>query len=555
MNRRNVVLFGVVGLASFVSGGWLLQRGGERAANVYQKARIFESVVAYLAEYYVDSLDESKIYDLAIDGLLKELKDPYTAFLRPDDVEALSVTTTGNYGGLGIRIEATDGWIQVVAPLPETPAERAGVLAGDRIIEVEGESTHDWPQDKAVGRLRGAPGAPARITIARPGIPEPIKFTIVRERIHVRSVEGPQVLPGGIGYLRLVQVSESSAQELGEEVERLRSQGARSLVLDLRNNPGGLLNEGVAVSDLFLDRGEVVVETRGRAPGASGVFRASRAQRWPDMPLVVLVNGNSASAAEIIAGALQDHDRALIVGTTTFGKGLVQSVFELGPGPQALKLTTGRWYTPSGRVLERPSARRDEILLAAEAEGDSTAIVAQRATGDTTGADSAAAADSARPRFRTDGGRVVLGGGGITPDRLVRADTLTTGEQAFAAALGRRLPEYRAALTAFALDVKGRNGVSDTAFTVTPAMRAQLIREFRKRGIDLPDSVYGGAAQLLDEQLGDEIARYVFSRQVEIRRQLARDPQVREAIGLLRQARSPAELFTLAAQAERRAGH
>jgi carboxyl-terminal processing protease len=553
MNRRNVVLFSVVGLASFVSGGWLLQRGGERAANVYQKARIFESVVAYLSEYYVDSLDEGRIYDLAIDGLLKELKDPYTVFLRPDDVEALSVSTTGNYGGLGIRIEASDGWIQVVSPLPETPAERAGIQSGDRIVEVEGESTHDWPQDKAVSKLRGAPGDPAHITIARPGVPEPIKFTIVRERIHVRSVEGSQVLPGGIGYLRLVQVSESSARELGEEVDRLRQQGARSLVLDLRNNPGGLLNEGVAVSDLFLDRGDVVVETRGRAPGASGVFRATRAQRWPDMPLVVLVNGNSASAAEIIAGALQDHDRGLIVGTTTFGKGLVQSVFDLGPGPQALKLTTGRWYTPSGRVLERPSARREELLIAAEEAGDSAAIVARRAAGDTAAADTVAA-DSARPKFHTDGGRVVLGGGGITPDRVVRPDTFTAGEQAFAVALGRRVPEYRAALTAFALDLKGRNGLTDSTFRVTATMRAQLIRDMRKRGIDLPDSVFAGAGQLLDEQLGDEIARYVFSRQAEIGRQLARDRQVREAIALLQRAKSPAELFTLAAQAEKSAG-
>jgi carboxyl-terminal processing protease len=275
------------------------------------------------------------------------------------------------------------------------------------------------------------------------------------------------------------------------------------------------------------------------------VFRATKAQRWPEMPVVVLVNGNSASAAEIIAGALQDHDRALIVGTTTFGKGLVQSVFDLGPGPQALKLTTGRWYTPSGRVLERPTTRREELLIAAVEEGDSAAA-------DSLASDSARA-DSARPRFQTEGGRVVLGGGGITPDRVIRADTLTTGEQAFAAALGRRIPEYRAALTALALDLKAKGTVTDTNFTVTPALRAQLIRGLKERGVDLPDATFAGAGRLLDEQLGDEIARYVFSRQVEIRRQLTRDTQVREAIGLLQQAKSPAELFTLAAQAERRA--
>jgi carboxyl-terminal processing protease len=541
MKRRNVALFGLVGFVAFLSGGWLLQRGSERAGDVYQKARLFESVVAYVSEYYVDSLDEGHIYDLAIDGMLRELNDPYTNFLRPADVEALTVTTTGNYGGLGIRIESSDGWIQIVAPLPDTPAERAGVQAGDRIVAVNGESTHEWPVDKAVSRLRGEPGQSADITVVRPGVSDPITFTIVRQRIHVRSIEGGTVLPGGIGFVRLTQVSEASASELASEIERLRQQGAKSLILDLRNNGGGLLSEGVAVSDLFLDRGKVVVETRGRAPGASGVFKAATPQKWPDMPIVVLQNGNSASAAEIIAGALQDHDRALIVGTTSFGKGLVQSVYELGPGPQALKLTTGRWFTPSGRQLERP-VKRDAAAMA-QAEPDDSAGAAL------------AVADTARPRFHTDAGRTVFGGGGIAPDRVVTPDTLTTKEQAFARAVGARVPEYRAALTADALDIKGRNGVTDPMFRVTVAMRTELVQQLKQRGVTLPDSVFAGAANFLDEQLGDEIARFVFGRDIEIRRQLARDPQVREATALLERAKSPAELLALAARPETSPSH
>jgi carboxyl-terminal processing protease len=532
MPRKNLFLFGVVGAIAFASGGWLLQRGGERAGNVYQKARLFENVVAYLSEYYVDSLGEGQLYDFAIDGMLKELKDPYTSFLRAEDFEDLTVSTTGNYGGLGIRIEPNDGWIQVVQPLPDTPAERLGVQAGDRIVEVDGESTHEWSSDKAVSRLRGEAGSSVTITVVRPGVPEPVKFTIVRERIHVASVEGGTVLPGGIGFVRLLGVSEASAKELSNEITRLRSEGARSLILDLRNNPGGLLNEGVAVADLFLDRGQTVVETRGRAPGASGVFKASRAQAWADMPIVVLVNGNSASASEIIAGALQDHDRALVVGTTTFGKGLVQSVVELGPGPQALKLTTGRWFTPSGRQLERPT-RREALLLAqvAEEEADSSADVV---------------ADSAKPKFFTDGGRVVHGGGGITPDRIVRPDSLSVGEQAFARALGSRIPEYRAALSGFALDAKGRNTITDPGFVVTAAMRRSFMAQMRERGIDLADSIFTGAAELLDEQLGDEVTRYVFGREAEIRRQLQRDAQVRAATAVLGKAKTPAELLALA---------
>jgi carboxyl-terminal processing protease len=528
MHRKNVFLFGLVGAIAFTSGGWLLQRGGERAGNVYQKARLFENVVAYLAEYYVDSIDEGRLYDLAIDGMLKELKDPYTSFLRAEDFADLTVSTTGNYGGLGIRIEPNDGWIQVVQPLPDTPAERLGVQAGDQIVEVDGESTHEWSSDKAVSRLRGEPGSSVIITVVRAGVPEPIRFTVIRERIHVASVEGATVLPGGVGFIRLLGVSEAAARELSEEITRLRGEGARTLILDLRNNQGGLLNEGVAISDLFLDRGQLVVETRGRAPGASGVFKASRPQAWPDMPVVVLVNGNSASAAEIIAGALQDHDRALVLGTTTFGKGLVQSVVELGPGPQALKLTTGRWFTPSGRQLERP-VRRGAVPLAV-VDDDSTE----------------AAPDSARPTFHTDAGRVVTGGGGITPDRVVRPDTLSAGEQVFARVLGARIPAFRAALSAYALGVKGRNGVSSPDFTITAAMRRGLIAEMRERGIDLPDSVFAGATGLLDEQLGDEITRYVFGRPAEIRRQVARDAQVRAATAVLARARTPAELFALA---------
>jgi carboxyl-terminal processing protease len=542
MHRRNLVLFGLVGFVAFLSGGWLLQRGSERAGNVYQKARLFESVVAYVSEYYVDSLDEGHIYDLAIDGMLQELNDPYTTFLRPSDFEALSVTTTGNYGGLGIRIESSDGWIQIVAPLPGTPAERAGIQAGDRIVEVNGQSTHDWPVDKAVSQLRGEPGQPADITVVRPGVSDPIKFTIVRERIHVQSIEGATVLPGGVGFLRLTDVRESCAVELGRAIDRLREQGAKSLILDLRNNGGGLLNEGVAVSDLFLDRGKVVVETRGRAPGASAVFKASTPQKWPDMPIVVLQNGNSASAAEIITGALQDHDRALIVGTTSFGKGLVQSVYELGPGPQALKLTTGRWFTPSGRQLERPKDDRGRLIAQTE-------VGAVESPADST------QADTARPRFHTDAGRVVYGGGAIMPDRTVSPDTLTAGEQVFARAVGSRVPEFRAALTAEALDLKGKNGITGPDFHVTAAMRAELVTRLKERGVNLPDSVFAGAASLLDEQLGDEVARFVFGRDVEIRRQLAHDPQVREATALLERAKSPAELLALAARPEPSPSH
>lgn len=534
MRRKNLMVVGLVGFIAFISGGWLLQRGGAQAGSIYQQARLFENVVAYVADYYVDELDEREIYDLAIDGLLKELRDPYTTFLRPEDFERLTVTTTGNYGGLGIRIEVSDGWITVVTPLPETPAEQAGIRAGDRIVEVEGQSTYEWPVDRAVSELRGPAGEPAHVTIVRPGVPARIPFEIVRAKIHVKSVQYGTVLPGGVGYIQLVTISQSSARELHEAVEGLRGEGATSLILDMRNNPGGLLNEGVAVSDLFLPRGEVVVETRGRAPDASAVHRASRAEAWADMPLVVLVNQNSASAAEIIAGALQDHDRALILGQPTFGKGLVQTVFNMGRA-QALKITTGRWYTPSGRVLERPNHAQ---VVAGVPAGDQEQL--------------AAIAPVDFPdslKFYTDAGRLVVGGGGIRPDREVELAGLGEAEQLFARALGRRIPDYRSVLTTYALDVKGQGGIDDPSFRVTRAMRDELIRRLQERGIELADTIWTGAAGLLDDQLGYEVTRYVFGRAAEVRRQMERDAQVRDATALLREVDDPTELLTVAARA------
>lgn len=536
MTQRKIVLVVLVGFIAFLSGGWLLQRGSG-TASVYQQARLFDNVVAYVADFYVDSLSEQAIYDKAIDGLLRELEDPYTTFLRPEDLQELSVSTTGNYGGLGIRIEIADGWITVVAPLPETPAERAGMQSGDRIVEVDGVSTHEWSMDKAVGTLRGEPGSAVRLTVVRAGVPEPLRFTVERAQVHVKAVQFAAVLEGGVGYVQLAGVSERSASELEQEVNRLRREGATTLIFDLRNNPGGLLDEGIAVADLFLERGQVVVETRGRAPDATATYRARGAQKWADMPVAVLVNGGSASASEIIAGALQDHDRALILGTQTFGKGLVQTVYQMGPA-QALKLTTGRWYTPAGRVLERP--RGEQGIALAELEDEP-------GPGDSVSLDSL-------PTFRTDAGRIVYGGGGIRPDVVVRADTLTTREQQFGRALGSTIPVYRDVLSTYALDLKGQNGITDPDFTVTPQMLQEFRRRLAAREVTVADSVWNGASPLLDRQLGYEITRYVFGRPAEIRRQLRHDAQVAEAAALLRRADSPRAVFSLAAEAPVPAG-
>jgi len=536
--RQRWAVIGLVAMISFLSGGWLLQRGVSSGGNVYQQARLFDDVLGHVSAYYVDSIAETELYQKATRGMLEQLKDPYSVLLTGDDYKALTEQTSGNYAGLGIQIDVRDGWITVVAPLPETPADRAGIETGDQIIEVNGKSTEGWKNDQAVKALRGEAGSKITIVIRRSGIPEAIPYTLTRAQIHIRSVPPGTLFDAGVGYISLNPVSETSADELRREITEMKGKGMKSLILDLRLNPGGLLDQGIKVADLFLDAKQEIVATRGRARGSTKEFLDEARQPWPELPIIVLVNDGTASAAEIIAGALQDHDRAVVVGSPTFGKGLVQTLFPLGEGV-ALKLTTARWYTPSGRTIQREAkSEEDQAELAAAAAGDTVP-----------GAIAPEHSDSAlreRPVFHTDAGRTVRGGGGIVPDLVVRADTLTAGERAFAKALGNNLPQYRDVLTSFALEVKQTRVVTAESFRVTPEMRQQVLDRLRAKGVEISPEVYRGAAQLIDEQLGYEIARYVFGRPAEFRRRAKDDRQMQTALGLLRQAESPKELLGLA---------
>jgi carboxyl-terminal processing protease len=534
MKGSRLILLSLAVVAALISGGWLLQRGSSRSQTVFENARLFEDIVAHIAEYAVDSLDEAELYGLAIEGLIEELNDPYATFLGPEEVRELTERTTGDYGGLGMQIDVRDGWITVIAPIAGTPAETAGIESGDRIVEVEGESTYGWRNEKAVRELRGAPGTQVRISIARPGVPEPFDLTLTRASVHVRSVQAALLLRQDVGYVSLAYSTMGSTvvEEVRHAIDSLRDEGAHSLIFDLRDSPGGLLTEGVTLTDLFVDEGEVMVRTNGRNPRVKGAYEARYAEAWPGMPIVVLVNGGTASAAEIIAGALQDHDRALIVGTPTFGKGLVQTIFPLGP-ENALQLTTGRWQTPNGRTIQRPIRRvGDRLRIVGGAEEERADLA-----GDTTFVDSSSV-------FYTDAGRAVVGGGGIRPDVTVRLDTLTDAEQEFSRRLGANIPIYRDVMTSYALELKGDGGITSTDFNVTRSMRNELIRRFRARGIDLPMSVFQGAGEFLDTQLGYETARYVFSRDVEAQRRIRDDAQVARALEILAGVTDLAELFS-----------
>ena len=530
----------LVAALSFLSGGWLLQRGTGGDGGVYQQARLFDDVLNHVRNFYVDSIPEAELYTKATNGMLDELKDPYSVLLTGADFKDLTEKTSGNYAGLGIQIDVRDGWITVVAPLPDSPAEGAGIQTGDQIVEVDGKSTQGWNSDQAVKALRGEPGSNVTILIRRAGFDEAIPYKLNRATIHFKSVPAGTEFDGGVGYISLNPVSESSAQELRDEIAAMRGKGMKAMVLDLRNNPGGLLDQGIKVSDLFLDPGQEVVSTRGRARGSTRQFYDEEKQLDPSLPIVVLVSEGTASAAEIIAGALQDHDRALIVGTPTFGKGLVQTLYPLGQ-ETALKLTTARWYTPSGRTIQRKADNEQDQVLQAIAEGNPLAA-----------GDSASAADSAmkaRPIFHTDDGRIVRGGGGIVPDLIVRPDTLTLSEREFIKGLGDKVQAYRDVLTTYALDAKRDKLVKSENFQITAQMRQQVYDRLKTKGITMSPATFQSGASLVDQQLGYEISRYVFGRPAEFRRRAQDDPQVQMAITLLRKAQSPKQLLTLASAA------
>jgi carboxyl-terminal processing protease len=420
------------------------------------------------------------------------------------------------------------GWITVVAPLPDTPAERAGIQTGDLIVALDGKSTEGWKQDSAVKALRGPAGTSADLQIRRAGIDKPITFRLTRATIHIRSVQIAMMLNEHVGYISLNPVSENSTREVSLAIDSLLKQGMKSLVFDLRQNPGGLLDQGVAVSDLFLDPGKPIVETRGRAPGSTHEYSDTKPQQWPRLPIVVIVNGGTASAAEIISGALQDHDRAVVIGTPTFGKGLVQSFWRLTP-ETGLKLTTARWYTPSGRTIQR--------MTRTEAEQDSQVIAAQR------GRD---IKPDSTLLFHTDAGRTVYGGGGIRPDIYVVPDTFTSAERTFIRTLGDKTPLYQDAVTGYALELKEGRRLASPDFPVTPGMVDEVVRRVRAKGVTIADSIIVGARRLISQQLGYEATRYSFGRPAEFRRRMGDDQQVKRALALADRAKSPQDLLTLA---------
>jgi carboxyl-terminal processing protease len=520
--RSRTISVGTLLMFSLVAGGWLLERGTHSGpvTTKAEAARLFDEVFTHVYRNYVDSIGAPAMYRMAVNGMLYELEDPYTSLLAPDKLGRLNETTTGNYAGVGVQVDVRDGWIVVIAPTPGSPAERAGVQPGDRIIEVDGRSTQGWTLEEATRSFRGEPGTMLGLRIERPGVLSPIPLTLERRPLHQSAVRRVAMLPNGVGYIDLKAFSDSSERELARSVAVLLGRGAKSLILDLRSNPGGLLEQGTAVADLFLGKGQKIVSLRGRTIESNREFTDSTGQRWPALPLTILVDDKSASAAEIVAGALQDNDRALVVGEPTYGKGSAQSIIPLGE-VGGLKITTARWFTPSGRSISKRLDRDDD--------------------------DSDRPIGNERRNYRTASGRVVKDGGGITPDVVESDSAYTEQVREFQTVLGRKVAQFRDALTDYALSLKAARTVRSEQFAVTQEMLDEVWKRMVARGVVIDRGIYDESSPVVRQLLGYDIARYVFGPEAEFKRRVASDKAIATALELNRGAGTQQALLKRAA--------
>ncbi len=536
--RRHSALFapGLVLLVAILTGGWFLQKGIGQERNVYFQIRLFEEVMDHVVRSYVDPVSREDLYESAIEGVLRALGDPNTSFLPAASVQDLRIRMEGEYGGVGLEVIPRDGWVTVQTPLPGGPGARVGIRAGDQIVEVDGTSVEGWDPDAVVSVLRGRAGTEVSMKVRRPGVDVPIPFTITRDTIRLRSVPFATVLPEGIGYLPLQSVTETSSREVRQAVDSLFGEGVRELILDLRGNPGGPLDQGIAITDVFLEPGQMVVQTRGRAVNQSETFGARERQVFADLSVVVLVDERSASASEIIAGALQDHDRAVVVGAPTFGKGSVQTLFPL-TGGNYLRLTTARWYTPLGRSIHK---EREDQLVAME-----------RTVLTLSGLLATLPDTVAKPPFHTPAGRMVLGGGGIVPDLLVIADTLTTRERNAILELERTGGRFFTAVFNYSVEYLQKNPDLEPGFQLTAADLHYFHDVLRESGVELSTSGFKEAERFIRFQLEKEIAQRAWGDVGEFHHAFLQDRILQRALRLLEDSTSPEELLALAAEPHR----
>ena len=378
--------------------------------DVFDNVKKFNEALNLVQKNYVDDVNADKLTEAAIKGMLAQL-DPHSTYISQDQLKRINEDFQGSFEGIGVEFDIVNDTITIVTPISGGPSEALGILAGDKIVKIDGVNAVGMTREDVPKKLRGPKGTKVTVSISRGGSPNLIDFEITRDKIPLYSVDASFMINNEVGYARVTRFSATTYDEFAKALGDMKKQGMKKLVLDLRNNPGGYLDQAFKMASMFIERGKKIVYTKSRIPAFNDEY-ISEGGEYTNMPLIVLVNDGSASASEIVSGAIQDWDRGLIVGENTFGKGLVQRQYDLSDG-SAMRVTTSRYYTPSGRLIQKPYEGGEyKKMLTNPEEGDNLYH-----TNDTK--------DTARPEFKTMGGRTVYGGGGVTPDFVVGLDTLT----------------------------------------------------------------------------------------------------------------------------------
>ena len=520
---KYLILLVFVAVGSFLLGN-TVNRTIHAADNIFASTKLLMGVLSLVDENYVEEVQPGELIYAAIDGML-EVLDPHSSFLSKESFAEMGERFSGKFYGIGIEFDVLDGFLYVISVIDESPSEAVGLQSGDRIVRIDGESAIGIKHDEVRQKLRGEKGTRVDVTIERPGVEEWFDVTITRDRIPIRSVRTAIMLEDNTGYIQLIRFAKTTSRELEAALDKLQQDGMERLVLDLRGNSGGYLDQAVEVSSKFIPEGHVIVKTMGRNRSSNQTFKSLRGVNHRDMPLVILLDHRSASASEIVAGAVQDWDRGVIAGTRSFGKGLVQTLFaepHLTDG-SALKLTTARYYTPSGRMIQRDYKNKsfEEYVEGSFAESGEEAD------------DAESAADAERPEFTTAGGRTVYGDGGISPDVLI-----TTPKRKYPFVIGkyrgwvpfdRACFEFANTYGVTRQDLKGDFDTFLNEFEVDDAMLAAFKAQVRDSGLSFTEEEFNDDLDVVELQLKRSLARNLWGDEEASRVAAAGDEQLQQA--------------------------
>ena len=486
--------------------------------------RKFNFLLYKIREDYVEEPDINDLLDGAIIGMLEAL-DPHSIYIPAQEQTRLTERFRGDFEGIGISFVIQNKILTVISPIPGTPADRLGIRAGDKIVEIEGESAYGITNEQVFDKLRGPKGTTVNVTIAREGLDERLEFAIVRDKIPIHSVETSFMIDDKTGYVLLNQFTSNTTPELEEAFDALKAQGMTRLIFDLRGNSGGYLDQAVRVADMFIPGGEKIVYTRGREEYSEKAYYSSDEATLSDIDLIILINHGSASASEIVAGAVQDLDRGLVAGTRSFGKGLVQTPVSLGDG-SLVRLTTARYYTPSGRLIQRPY------------DDNKTEYYREAYSDDTTSVES----DSTREVFLTKGKRKVFGGGGIEPDIQLESEYFTP--------FGAKLLNHRLFFEfATGYSAKHPELSSDFAdflknFELSDDMMTEFLELVKSKDIDIDEDDYAKDKSFIKTIVKAEIAQNLFNnRQYYYQVRIQGDGQITKAMEYFDEARKIVHLW------------